>query len=234
MLTLFVPLDARRARHRVARLELRVPQERVRDARSAASTARSSRRRRCSCRTAWARSPARIASGRVPARAARRRLVVELDQSDVDPRRRAGRDRVRVPRGRVPRRTTPAPRPARDGRVLPPRARSSPQSSPAWSRSWASSCCVPTRRYLFDGLDVACAPRRDRVRPVRRAVRCGCCSGRDESRVRSRSARLPPSSSDGVSRSGRTCCRETLKVSQAAAPTPRSRRSSSCSLSPRC
>ena len=51
--------DAGRARHRAARLELRVPQGGRSARRRGATSAPRSRSRRCSCRTAWARSRAR-------------------------------------------------------------------------------------------------------------------------------------------------------------------------------
>ena len=61
-----------------------------------------------------------IASGRVLAAAAGpRRPVVGLAQPDVAPARRAGRRRLRLPRGRLPRRRCAAAARRRAGRLLP-------------------------------------------------------------------------------------------------------------------
>ena len=54
---------AGRVRHRAARLELRVPQGRVRARATAGTSAPRSRCRRCSCRSAWARWPVRSRPG---------------------------------------------------------------------------------------------------------------------------------------------------------------------------
>ena len=87
-----------------------------------ATSAPPSPSRRCSSRTAWARSPARIASGgcRPAARPATRG---QLGQPDVDPRRRARRRRRRLPRRRLPRLGRPPAGRRGDGRVLPPPGR---------------------------------------------------------------------------------------------------------------
>ena len=92
--------DAGRARHRAARVELRLPQGRVPHPRPARTSVPRSPCPRCSCPTAWARWPAAIASGRVPAGGEAGDPVDELGEPDVDPRRRARGRRVRVPRRR--------------------------------------------------------------------------------------------------------------------------------------
>ena len=87
-----------------------------------------------------------------------RRPVDELGQPDVGPRRRAGRRRRRLPRRRLPGVGRPPARRSRRWSSTSGAGPSAPRSSPASSRSSASSCCAPTPRYLFDGLTSRALP----------------------------------------------------------------------------
>ena len=113
------PAHARRARHRAARLELRIPE--VARAHFRAARVRRDLRDLFGDRAVLhGRRRRRDRVGASPRRRQGRRPVVQLDQPDVDPRRRARGDRVRVPRGGLPRvGRAPALR-RRPRRVLPP------------------------------------------------------------------------------------------------------------------
>ena len=130
MLTLFVPLSLAALGIVLRGSSFAFRKEVVPHVESRATSAPRSRSRRCSCRSAWA--PSRARSRRAASRRGRgRRHVVELDQPDVDPRRRARGRRVRVPRGGLHGVGRAALRRRRDGRVLPPARRWSRRSSPA-------------------------------------------------------------------------------------------------------
>ena len=79
------PAHARRARHRAAWLELRVPQERCRDSRSGAHSYGALRGLVGSRALLHGRGRGRDRLGSCPGRRQGRRPVVELDQPDVDP-----------------------------------------------------------------------------------------------------------------------------------------------------
>ena len=204
------PADARRARHRAARLELRVPQSRS-CARSEQRVFGAHLRHLVGDRAVLhGRGRGRDRVGPRPGGRQGRRSVVELDQPDVDPRRRARGHRVRVPRGRVPRVGRPPPRPTtRPGRVLPP-ARGDRRGRRG-RRSRSSGIFVLARRrdVRVPRADVARVAARHRVGAVRHRRRCvllvrGAHRGRARAvRRRGRDA----SSGRGASRSGRTCSR---------------------------
>ena len=145
-LTLFVPLTHRRARHRAARRELRVPQggrDRTRDRRDFGAAFAVSSVLVPYCMGAVAGG---IASGRVPAGGEAGDPV----DSWINPtsilggraRRRGGR----LPGRRLPGLGRPPPRRRRDWSSTSGAARSSRPSSPVSSASSGSSCCTPTRR----------------------------------------------------------------------------------------
>ena len=195
----------------------------------AATSAPPSPSRRCWSRTAWAPSPAAIASGRVPRRRRGRRPVDQLGEPDVDPRRRPRRRRRRLPRRRLPRVGRPPARRRRPWPSTSAAGRSAPPSSPALVALVGIFVLRADARYLFDGLTSralaarhplgACAASaslvllRARRRPRRPAAR--------------RSARSPASSSAGASPSGPTSSRRASRCPTRPRPRARSPRSSS-------
>ena len=143
-----------------------------------------------------------------------RRPVVELDQPDVDPRRRARGDRVRVPRGRVPRVGRAPPRRRGPRRVLPP-PRGGCRGRGRRGRV-RRDLRAPRRRDLrVPRPDVARAPARHLVgtvrrhlagsararRGARRAGAVGRCGRQRHRRVGRRAVAVPaPDLAEGVGR----------------------------------
>ena len=157
-LTLFVPLTLAAFGIVLRGLELRVPQGGVPHPRPTQLRRRVRARRRCSCRTAWARSPARSR------RAGSRRAARPATRGRAGSTRRRSSVACSPSRscaylvGGLPHLGRQAARRRRHGRVLPtPRDRRR-RSSRASSRSSASSCSTPTRPYLFDGLTSRALP----------------------------------------------------------------------------
>ena len=142
---------ARRARHRAARVELRVPQEvlRTRDRRNFGARLRDLVGARA---VLHGRGRRRDRVGPGAGRAGRR--ATRGTAGSTRPRSSAACSRSRCART-SPRSTWSG---TRAGSRTPTwsstsaAGRSSPRSSPARSRSPASSCCTTTREYLFDGL----------------------------------------------------------------------------------
>ena len=193
-LTLFVPAHPRRARHRAARFELRLPQGRVPHPRPPQLRRRLRRSRRCSCPTAWARSPAPSRPGRVPAGGE----AGDPWSSWVNPTSILG-GVLAVIACAYPRRGLPGVGrpPARRTRSWPSTSAAGPsprRSSPASSRSSGSSCSTPTPRTS------STASRRGRCRSSSSPALCGigvarAARAREPPRRRgsSPSARSPPS-----------------------------------------
>ena len=142
-----------------------------------------------------------------PGRRGGGRPVVELDQPDVDPRRRPGGHGVRLPRRRLPRVGRAPCRRRRDGRVLPAPRRGRGRRR---RRGRVRRHLRPPRRrpLRLRRADLAGTAVRDRLGVVRRRI-AGAAATRRASAGRRLcpSARSRRSSSVGASPNGRTCCR---------------------------
>ena len=149
-----------------------------------------------------------IASGRVPAGGEGRRPVVELDQPDVDPRRRARGLRLRVPRGHLPGVGRPPARATRPWSSTSGAGPSAPRSPPASSPSSGIFVLHADATYVFHGLTLAGAAPRHRLGRVRHRARSSCWPGDAAAGPGCwPSARWRRSWWRGAWRSGPTCCR---------------------------
>ena len=198
--------DARRARHRAARLELRVPQggrAHVEQRDFGASFAISSVLVPF-CMGAVAGA---IASGRVPAGG----KAGDPWSSWINPTSILGGvlavDRVRVPRGGLPGLGRAPARRRRHGRVLPP-AGGGCRGRRRRRRVRRDLRAARRRPLRVRRAHVARAPARDHLRALRhRLARAARARARTAARACSRPVRSPPSSARGASRSGPTCSR---------------------------
>ena len=137
------PAQPRRARHRAARVGVRLPQDGAGARGAGPCPSGSSGWRRCSRRSSWARSWAHRGRPRAGGQRGRRRRH-ELAQPALARDRGALRRHRRVPLRGVPGQRRAARRRARPRAVLHAPARWAPPSSRARSRSPGWSCCTTT------------------------------------------------------------------------------------------
>ena len=200
------PADHRRARHRPARRELRVPQGGRHAAQPPASSAPRSPPRRCSCPTAWARSPA--ASPRDGSPPAARRAT-RWTAGSTRPRSSPASSRWR-PSPTSPPSTSSGTPGATTTPSWPSTSGGGRSSPPSWSPSSALVGMVVLHAdapYVFDGMTATGAAGRHRRRRLRHR-RAG--PARPRRHPRRPGARRPrrgrPRRRAGASPSGPTCC----------------------------